>query len=64
MPFQLPGTALDFADALLSEHHVAVVPGEEFGGCGRNHIRLSFACAEEQIEQGMTRLAHFVAGLH
>lgn len=56
-------TALDFADALLGEHHVAVVPGEEFGGCGRNHVRLSFACAEDQIEQGMTRLAHFVAGL-
>jgi aspartate/methionine/tyrosine aminotransferase len=54
---------LDFAAALLAEHHVAVVPGEEFGGVGRNHVRFSFACAEEQIEVGMTRVAHFVAGL-
>jgi aspartate aminotransferase len=56
-------TGLEFAEALLSEHHVAVVPGEEFGGVGRDHVRFSFACAEEQIEQGMTRVAHFVAGL-
>ncbi|MEX2219675.1 MAG: pyridoxal phosphate-dependent aminotransferase [Phycisphaerales bacterium] len=56
-------TGMDFAEALLSEHHVAVVPGEEFGGVGKNHVRLSFACAEEEIEQGMTRVAHFVAGL-
>jgi aspartate aminotransferase len=57
------GSALDFAGALLSEHHVATVPGEEFGGVGRNHIRFSFACSEHEIDQGMTRFAHFVAGL-
>jgi aspartate aminotransferase len=54
---------MDFASALLSEHHVAVVPGEEFGGVGLRHVRFSFACSEGQIEEGMTRVAHFVAGL-
>lgn len=53
----------DFADALLSEGHVATVPGEEFGGCGGKHIRISYACSEAQIEKGMGRIAEFVRGL-
>lgn len=57
------GSALDMAEALLDESLVAVVPGEDFGGCGSNHIRISFACSERHIEQGMDRLAQFVASL-
>lgn len=56
-------SSIDFADALLEEAHVAVVPGEEFGGCGRNHVRLSFACTEQQIREGMDRIARFVGSL-
>jgi len=56
-------SALDFAEALLAEGHVAVVPGEEFGGCGKNHVRFSFACSEEKINKGMERVAKFVASL-
>lgn len=51
------------AEALLAEAHVATVPGAEFGGCGRNHLRISFACSEEQINEGMDRTARFIAGL-
>jgi aspartate aminotransferase len=56
-------SAADFADALLAESHVATVPGAEFGGCGKNHIRVSFACSEETIEQGMDRIARFAESL-
>lgn len=56
-------SALAFAEALLDEGHVTVVPGEEFGGCGKNHIRLSFACNEDTIRTGMHRLANFCASL-
>lgn len=56
-------SAADFAAALLMEKHVATVPGDEFGGIGVRHIRLSYACSEEQIRRGMERLAEFVAGL-
>lgn len=56
-------TAQQFAEALLEEGHVAVVPGEEFGGCGVNHIRFSFASREETIRKGMDRVAKFVASL-
>jgi aspartate aminotransferase len=56
-------TSLDFCEALLEEAHVAFVPGEDFGGCGKNHVRVSFACSEEQIEKGMDRFEGWVAGL-
>jgi aspartate aminotransferase len=56
-------TSADFGTALLNEGLVATVPGGEFGGCGMNHIRVSFACSEEQIERGMDRLATFVSTL-
>jgi len=62
------GTRIDsaqaFADALLAEAHVAVVPGEDFGECARHHVRLSFACSEAQITEGVLRLDRFVRSLH
>lgn len=56
-------SAMTFADALLTNQKVAVVPGEDFGGCGEKHIRISFACSEDQINAGMDRLAEFVGSL-
>lgn len=56
-------SANDFAEALLEEAQVAVVPGEEFGGCGGNHVRLSYACGEADIEEGAARLRTFIERL-
>ncbi|MFN7020596.1 MAG: pyridoxal phosphate-dependent aminotransferase [Phycisphaerales bacterium] len=56
-------SALDFCEALLAESLVAAVPGEDFGGCGRKHVRFSFACSEDTIKKGMDRLAKFVDAL-
>lgn len=56
-------SALKFCEALLAEAKVAAVPGEDFGGCGKNHVRFSFACSEAQITAGMDRLETFVASL-
>ena len=56
-------SSLDLCEALLEETHLAFVPGEDFGGCGRNHVRISFACSENQINRGMDRLAAFLAAL-
>jgi aspartate aminotransferase len=53
--------AMDLSEALLEEAHVAFVPGEDFGGCGPNHVRISFACSEDQINKGMDRFAEFVS---
>jgi aspartate aminotransferase len=51
----------DFADYLLEEAKVAVVPGEDFGS--REHIRFSYATALEDIERGCKRIADAVAKL-
>ena len=56
-------SALDFCESMLATQRVACVPGEDFGGCGGKHIRISFACSEKQIEQGMARIGEFVASL-
>jgi aspartate aminotransferase len=52
-----------FCEALLAAKHVAAVPGEDFGGCARNHVRFSFACSEDTINKGMDRLAEFLGEL-
>ena len=48
--------AINFTKALLEETGVAVVPGNDFGGCGPEHIRLSFACSEDQITEGVNKV--------
>jgi aspartate aminotransferase len=50
-------SSISFAEALLEETGVAVVPGAEFGECGEGHVRLSFACSEDQIREGCRRMA-------
>ncbi len=46
--------SMDFAQILLEQANVAVVPGLPFG-CDKN-VRLSFACSMEQIAKGLDRL--------
>lgn len=46
------------ATAILDEAHVAVVPGEAFGGPG--HVRISFARPMEELEDGARRIASFL----
>ncbi len=53
--------ALDFADRLLTEQLVAVVPGEGFGLPG--FVRLSYATSRENIEKGMARIRDFIQTL-
>jgi len=56
-------SAESFAQALLEEARVAVVPGEDFGQCARSHVRLSFACSEDHIREGCHRLDEWLRGL-
>jgi aspartate aminotransferase len=46
--------SMDFAQALLEQANVGVVPGLPFG-CDKN-VRLSFACSMEQITKGLDRM--------
>ncbi|EMR11906.1 Aspartate aminotransferase [Methylophaga lonarensis MPL] len=51
---------LEFAEALLVEKGVAVVPGTAFGL--KNHIRLSIATSETNLKNALDRIAQFIEG--
>lgn len=51
--------SMDFADRLLAEEGVAVVPGEAFGTT--KHFRLSYATSMHELERGLDRIARFIA---
>jgi len=53
--------AMDFAKKLLSEEHVAVVPGEAFGTS--EQVRLSYAASMQELEEGIRRIRRFITGL-
>lgn len=53
-------TTLELADLVLTEAKVAFVPGEAFGAPG--YARFSFALGDDDISEGISRLAAFVAG--
>lgn len=52
-------TTLDLAEVLLDEAKVAIVPGEAFGAPG--YARLSFALSDDELEEGVSRIARFLA---
>jgi aspartate aminotransferase len=52
-----------YAEALLAEAHVAVVPGGDFGECAPDHVRITFACDESQLREGLSRIERFTAAL-
>jgi aspartate aminotransferase len=55
------GTPLEFADRLLKEANVAVVPGEAFGT--DDHVRISYATSMKELERGLDRIQKFVETL-
>ena len=57
-------TGLDetaFAELLLEEERVGVVPGTAFGPSGAGHVRVCYAAAYEDIVEAMNRIERFVA---
>ncbi|HEU0236933.1 MAG TPA: aminotransferase class I/II-fold pyridoxal phosphate-dependent enzyme [Candidatus Limnocylindrales bacterium] len=49
-----------FAQALLEEERVAVVPGSAFGPSGEGHVRACYATSYEQLEEALGRIGRFV----
>ncbi len=57
-------TGLDdgtFAERLLKEEKVVVVPGSAFGEGGEGHIRACYAASLEQIEEACDRIERFLS---
>ncbi len=53
-------SSTDLAEVILEEAEVAVVPGEAFGPSG--YLRLSYALADSDLEEGVTRIQKLLAG--
>jgi aminotransferase len=49
-----------FAEKLLEEEHVAVVPGNAFGKGGDGFVRCSYATAFPKIEEALHRMEKFM----
>ncbi|ADU31623.1 aminotransferase [Bacillus cellulosilyticus] len=53
----------EFAEKLLKEEKVAVVPGNVFGEGGEGHIRCSYATSMEQLEEAVKRIERFIKNI-
>ncbi|WP_031407431.1 aminotransferase [Geobacillus vulcani] len=56
-------TSEQFAERLLIEEKVAVVPGSVFGPSGEGYIRCSYASSLEQLQEAIKRMKRFLARL-
>jgi aminotransferase len=60
---QITSSGLDsetFAQGLLEEEHVAVVPGGAFGPSGEGHVRACYATSDEELREALVRIGRFV----
>ncbi len=49
-----------FAERLLLEKKVAVVPGNAFGASGEGYVRIAYTAPAPQLEEALERIQHFV----
>lgn len=50
----------EFAERLLEEEKVAVVPGSAFGKEGKDHVRISYAASFRELSEALDRIEAFV----
>lgn len=53
-------TSEQFAEQLLMEEKVAVVPGNVFGSSGEGYVRCSYASSLENLQEAVKRIARFI----
>lgn len=56
-------TSDEFANRLLYEEKLAVVPGTAFGDCGEGFLRISYAYSLNDLKKGLDRLQSFISRL-
>ena len=56
-------TSEEFAEKLLYQEKVAVVPGTAFGDCGEGYLRISYAYSIEELKEALGRIKHFIENL-
>ncbi len=53
----------EFCKRLLYSEHVAVIPGNAFGGCGEGFVRVSYSYSIRHITEALSRIRRFLATL-
>lgn len=53
----------EFAERLLREQKVAVVPGTAFGACGEGFLRISYAYSIDDLKIALARIEKFINSL-
>jgi aminotransferase len=53
-------TSDQFAEHLLREESVAVVPGTAFGEAGEGHVRCCYATSEAELREALVRIERFI----
>lgn len=53
-------TSDEFANRLLQEEKIAIVPGTAFGDCGEGYLRVSYAYSLEDLQKAIARIRRFV----
>jgi aminotransferase len=54
---------IEFAEGLLKEQRVAVVPGSVFGVGGEDHLRCAYAVSRKNLTEALGRMETFIEGL-
>jgi aminotransferase len=60
---RITSTGMDdeaFVERLITEEHVAAVPGSAFGPSGAGHVRMCYATSYEKLEEALARIGRFV----
>lgn len=53
----------EFANRLLKEQKLAVIPGTAFGACGEGFVRISYAYSIENLKIGLDRIKKFIESI-
>jgi aminotransferase len=54
---------VEFAEQLLKDQRVAVVPGSVFGLGGENHLRCAYAISRKELNSALGRIETFIKSL-
>ena len=52
-------SGIEFANRLLVQHHIAVMPGESFGQSAAGHLRVAMTIADSAYEQALRTLCQY-----
>lgn len=56
-------TSNEFANRLLAEEKVVVIPGSVFGACGEGFVRCAYAVSQYELKEALERIERFLTSI-